>query len=125
MESLTPGTEGTAVWILSGAEHYFRGHFPDQPLVPGVLMVESIAQLAGIVVQSARLENPLLNVRLTAIRQFKIGGTVPPPATLRVHARIDGSMGGLIQASGTVTDMATGNLLATGAIVLSGKEPTA
>ena len=124
LETLTPGAEGSALWTVDGNEDYLKGHFPGHPLIPGVLMVESIAQLAGIVVQSARLENPLLNVRLTAIRQFKISGTVPPPATLQVQARIDGSMGGLIQASGTVTDIATGNVLATGAVVLSGQEPT-
>jgi 3-hydroxyacyl-[acyl-carrier-protein] dehydratase len=123
LENLIPGTEATALSQFRGEEPFFVGHFPGQPLIPGVLMVEALAQLVGIIVQSARMAHPLSDVRLTAIRQFKILGSLPPPATLRVHARIDGIMSGLIQATGTITDASTGNPLATGAIILSGTEP--
>jgi 3-hydroxyacyl-[acyl-carrier-protein] dehydratase len=46
--ALTPGKSASGLWHLSGTEDFFRGHFPDRPLLPGVLMVEAMAQLGGI-----------------------------------------------------------------------------
>jgi len=41
---------GEAVWRVTGEEEFFRGHFPNEPIVPGVLITEALAQLSGIVV---------------------------------------------------------------------------
>jgi UDP-3-O-[3-hydroxymyristoyl] N-acetylglucosamine deacetylase/3-hydroxyacyl-[acyl-carrier-protein] dehydratase len=38
----------TAIKNVSVNEHYFQGHFPSQPIMPGVLQLEAIAQVAGI-----------------------------------------------------------------------------
>jgi len=46
--ALTPGKNASGLWRLSGTEDFFRGHFPGRPLLPGVLMVEAMAQLGGI-----------------------------------------------------------------------------
>ncbi len=46
--ALTPGESASGVWRLTGTEAFFRGHFPGRPLLPGVLMVEAMAQLGGI-----------------------------------------------------------------------------
>jgi 3-hydroxymyristoyl/3-hydroxydecanoyl-(acyl carrier protein) dehydratase len=119
--SLTPGIEGTARWTLKGSEDFLRGHFPGLPILPGVLMVEALAQLAGVIVQSARADHPLKDLRLTAIRQFKVTGTISPGESLRIQARIDGALGGLIQASGSLTTE-SGHVIGTGGIVLSGVE---
>ena len=37
-----------AVWSVSGEEDFFRGHFPGEPIVPGVLITEALAQTAGL-----------------------------------------------------------------------------
>lgn len=48
--SVAPGREAVGLWRLTGAEPFFSGHFPGRPTLPGVLMVEALAQLGGIAV---------------------------------------------------------------------------
>lgn len=42
--TLEPGTCCVAEWVLSGQESFWGGHFPGRPTLPGVLMIESMAQ---------------------------------------------------------------------------------
>jgi len=50
VSEVEPGVSAKGCWDLTGDEPFFAGHFPGRPTLPGVLMIESLAQLGGIAV---------------------------------------------------------------------------
>ena len=50
LRSVEPGQSASGSWQLTGEETFFAGHFPGRPTLPGVLMVEALAQLGGVAV---------------------------------------------------------------------------
>src|ERR1700686_4281815 len=96
--SLDPGNAGMGEYTVRGDEPFLRGHFPGQPLFPGVLLVEAAAQLAGTVAQSDPQIPAMAGLKLTALRNVKILGSARPGETIRLEARIVGRLGNLIQA---------------------------
>src|SRR3954468_15184988 len=94
---LEPGQSGEAEYTVRGDEPFLRGHFPGQPIFPGVLLVEAAAQLAGTVAQSDPQIPPLAGLKLTAMRGIKIVGTAKPGETIRLEAKLLSRLGNLVQ----------------------------
>ena len=122
LTGLVPGKEGAAEFSLKGNEPFLRGHFPGAPILPGVMLLEAAAQLAGIVAQSDPEIEPLAGLKLTAIRNAKVLGTARPGEVVRLRAQISGRMNHLIQAS--VSADVNGSIVLETLITLSG-EPRA
>jgi 3-hydroxyacyl-[acyl-carrier-protein] dehydratase len=120
--ALDPGRSGAGRYRVRGDEAFLSGHFPGAPIMPGVILIEAVAQLAGVVAQSDPTVPALDDLRLAAVRAAKITGTAAPGETLELTAEITGRLGPLVQALGSVT--AAGRPLLATQIVLSGTEPT-
>ncbi len=103
LTELVPGCSGKGEYRVRGDEPFLRGHFPNDPIMPGVLLLEAAAQLAGVVGQSNPAIAPLPGLKLTALRNVKILGTARPGEVVHVEARITGRLGNLIQAQGTAS----------------------
>ena len=121
LTELVPGVSAKAVWKLKGDEEFLRGHFPGAPLMPGVLMIEALAQLGGILVQTRPGEAPLKNLRLTAVRQIKILGSITPGQSLHLSGSLQGMLDTLGQVIGEIRDDA-GNVIITGSVTLAGEK---
>jgi 3-hydroxyacyl-[acyl-carrier-protein] dehydratase len=100
---LDPGISGIGEYTVKGDDSFLRGHFPGRPMMPGVLMIEALAQLVGTVAQTDLTIGALPNLRLTALRGVKIFGSAIPGQRLRIQAEITGRLANLIQAHGSVS----------------------
>lgn len=116
---LNPGENARAQWTLKGDEEFLRGHFPGHPLLPGVIMIEALAQLGGILTQTRPGIAPMGDLRLTAVKQFKILGSIPPGESLTIQAKLEGSLGNVAQVSGEIL-ASDGTRLASGIVILGG-----
>jgi 3-hydroxyacyl-[acyl-carrier-protein] dehydratase len=117
--SLDPGKSGVGEYKVRGDEPFLNGHFPGQPLMPGVLLVEAGAQLAGTVAQSDPQLGALPSLKLTAIRGAKILGSAKPGEIISLRAEVLGRMANLIQAR--VTASVSGQIVLQAELTLSGE----
>ncbi|QSQ28101.1 3-hydroxyacyl-ACP dehydratase FabZ [Pyxidicoccus parkwayensis] len=52
IDALEPGVSAEGIKCVTANEPFFQGHFPEHPIMPGVLIVESMAQVAGIMLRT-------------------------------------------------------------------------
>jgi 3-hydroxyacyl-[acyl-carrier-protein] dehydratase len=118
LTNLNPGQNGEGEYKVRGDEQFLRGHFPGEPIFPGVLLVEAAAQLAGVVAQSDPKIPPLKNLKLAALRNVKILGTAKPGEIILLEAKITGRLDNLIQAQAMAK--ISGEIILTAELTLSG-----
>ncbi|MCA1659037.1 MAG: hypothetical protein LC642_00635 [Verrucomicrobiaceae bacterium] len=95
----------------------FAGHFPGNPLVPGVILTEALAQAAGIAAASGYPETERPMFLLSAIRTMKFFQAVRPKEAIDLRAEKLGEVEGMIQFK--VAARVKGALVAEGQLVLS------
>jgi 3-hydroxyacyl-[acyl-carrier-protein] dehydratase len=86
VEELTPDRSIVAIKAVSINEPFFAGHFPGRPIMPGVLIVEALAQAAGVLaVESLGLAGSGKLVYFMAIDEAKFRMPVEPGVLLRLE----------------------------------------
>jgi 3-hydroxyacyl-[acyl-carrier-protein] dehydratase len=89
-ESFDVGS-GTATWMVDGSEDFLRGHFPGHPVVPGVLIVEALAQTAGLALASTAPGAGGGHAGFLAQIDVRFRAAARPPCGLTLRAsRLDG-----------------------------------
>ncbi|MCG2841646.1 3-hydroxyacyl-ACP dehydratase FabZ [Sandaracinobacter sp. RS1-74] len=88
VEELVEGERIAALKAVTFNEPFFQGHFPGRPIMPGVLIVEALAQAAGVLaVESMGLAGSGKLVYFMAIEEAKFRKPVEPGCLLRLEAR--------------------------------------
>jgi 3-hydroxyacyl-[acyl-carrier-protein] dehydratase len=112
VDNLEAGVRAEARKQFGGEEAFFQGHFPGDPMVPGVLVAEAMAQTAGIAIGG-----PGKNFLLTAIRAMKFLRPIRPREEIYLRAERIGEVGGLVQCA--VEARVKGELVAQGQLILA------
>ena len=84
-------------------EPFFAGHFPDYPVMPGVLIIEAMAQVAGVLVLSGIPDRKSKLVLLAGVDGAKFRKPVRPGDQLRMEMKILRSKASMAKVSGTAT----------------------
>ncbi len=103
VEELTPGLRVVAKKCVSYNEPFFQGHFPAEPVMPGVLIIEALAQTGAVAILSLE-ENKGKTAYFGAIQWAKFKRKVVPGDVLMLETEIIKSKGsiGIGRATATV-----------------------
>jgi 3-hydroxyacyl-[acyl-carrier-protein] dehydratase len=98
---LEPGKRCVALKHVDPAEPFFAGHFPSQAILPGVFLIEAVAQTSGVMLGSAASEAEGIP-KLAAVNRFKFLKAVKPGSELRIETRKLTEAGSMACVEGTV-----------------------
>lgn len=87
VEEYIPGECAIAYKLVDENEYYFQGHFPGNPIMPGVLIVESLAQTGAVAILSME-ENKGKNALFGGIDKLRFKKQVIPGDTLKLEVKI-------------------------------------
>ena len=87
VEEYVPGESAIAYKNVDESEYYFKGHFPGNPIMPGVLIVESLAQTGAVAILSME-ENKGKNALFGGIDKIRFKKQVVPGDTLKLEVKI-------------------------------------
>jgi 3-hydroxyacyl-[acyl-carrier-protein] dehydratase len=82
---LEPGKSATGIKCVSVNEPYFTGHMPGYPIMPGVLLIETCAQLCSLVIEQDGVDDSKIYV-LLKVKDFKFVKAVIPGDRLEIKA---------------------------------------
>ena len=111
---LEPGQRAVAEKAVSLDDFFLSGHFPHDPCMPEVLIVEALAQTGGIALLSAKEERIGVLVKVEAMQFQK---TIRPGALLTLSAEVEFSFGEMAKVR--VKAEAAGEMVAQGILVLA------
>jgi len=100
-EILVPGEHGKSQKLFSENEYFFRGHFPDNPIVPGVIIVEAMAQTAGIVVSYKLKEYNEKSVLFMSVNKAKFRKPILPNDNVLFEVKFVNSVRDVYKFEGT------------------------
>jgi len=117
-------------WTIDGREPFLAGHFPGDPIVPGVLVTEALAQLCGLLPRNdeATGHRPHASMQARAgaamlvQSEMRFRAVVRPPAVITLRARLDRIVGPMFEFE--VDARHDGRLAAEGRLVLRPAPPT-
>lgn len=119
IDSMIAGESATATKCISISDSVFSGHFPGRPIYPGVLLVESIAQVCGVVLATAEA-TPRIGY-LASIKRFKFSRLVEPGDRLTISVKKKIVFGALTEFSAEIT---TGTVVvASGVLAIALADP--
>jgi 3-hydroxyacyl-[acyl-carrier-protein] dehydratase len=99
---VTPGERAKGVKCVTLSDEILHDHFPDYPVMPGVLILESLAQLAGFLLEISlnKPEAPLRRALLAQIQQAKFHEMAGPGDRLDLEVSIESTLEGAAQVTG-------------------------
>ncbi|TAL27787.1 MAG: 3-hydroxyacyl-ACP dehydratase FabZ [Nitrospirae bacterium] len=98
---LEPNTRAVGIKNVTINEPFFQGHFPGNPIMPGVLTVEAMAQIAGVLAFGSGVQGNA--VFFMSIEKAKFRKPVVPGDQLRMEIKVLQQRGNVWKFSGTAT----------------------
>lgn len=87
VDIITEGEEGIGVKNVTMNEPQFTGHFPENPVMPGVLIIEAMAQTAAVTVMSAEKDEAKKGVFFMSVESAKFRKPILPGDQVKMHVK--------------------------------------